>query len=85
MVCYLAYKPSDINHTTYTEVVRSFDSGESKEGCILGCDFVGKVEAIGNSVSRLQPGDIISGLICGGKCYYQIKEDGGLCGSSKAN
>ncbi|KAL3449622.1 chaperonin 10-like protein [Aspergillus insuetus] len=50
----------------YTDV-RSFDSGESKEGCILGCDFVGKVEAIGNSVSRLQPGDIISGLICGGQ------------------
>jgi NADPH:quinone reductase-like Zn-dependent oxidoreductase len=28
---------------------------------------VGKVEAIGSSVSKLQPGDIVSGLICGGQ------------------
>ncbi|KAJ0421142.1 chaperonin 10-like protein [Aspergillus carlsbadensis] len=50
----------------YTDV-RLYESGESEEGCILGCDFVGKVEAIGSSVSKLQPGDIVSGLICGGQ------------------
>lgn len=86
MVCYRACKSSNINQATYTEIVRSFDSWESGEGCILGCDFVGKVEAIGDSVSKLQLGDTVSGLICGGKCYHQIKEEVPQCGGgSKAN
>lgn len=34
---------------------------------MLGCDFVGTVEQLGSKVKRLKEGDVIAGLIWGGK------------------
>lgn len=49
-----------------TIAVESLDAGTLREGTVLGCDFVGIVESIGNGVSKLQEGDVIAGLIPGG-------------------
>ena len=54
---------------SYRETVESFDSDEFGDGSVLGCDFVGEVEAIGAGVSKVKEGDVIAGLIWGGKCF----------------
>jgi NADPH:quinone reductase-like Zn-dependent oxidoreductase len=48
--------------------VKSFDAGKFPEGHILGCDFAGTVVKTGDDVSRLVEGDVIAGLIWGGRC-----------------
>lgn len=47
--------------------VQSLDSAAFGDGAVLGCDFVGVVEDIGNGVTRLAKGDVIAALIWGGK------------------
>lgn len=49
------------------KIVQSFDSNAFGDGAVLGCDFVGTVEASGNNVSRARLGDTVAGLIWGGK------------------
>jgi hypothetical protein len=46
--------------------VQSLDTNAFDDGAVTGCDFVGTVESIGNDVSRIAKGDIVSGLIWGG-------------------
>lgn len=47
--------------------MENLDAGKSVEGTVLGCDFVGYVESIGSRVSKLKEGDLIAGLIAGGR------------------
>lgn len=49
-----------------TIAVESLDSGTVCEGTVLGCDFVGIVESVGQGVTKLREGDVIAGLIPGG-------------------
>lgn len=49
-------------------LVHSFDLNIFGDGAILGCDFVGTVEELGSEVSRIAKGDVVAGLIWGGKC-----------------
>lgn len=58
------------NVPSYRRTVQSFDSDEFGDGSVLGCDFVGEVETIGTRVSKVKEGDIIAGLIWGGKCCF---------------
>lgn len=37
------------------------------EGAVLGCDFTGIVEEVGKSVTSVQVGDRIAGLVWGGE------------------
>lgn len=46
--------------------VQSFDNNAFGDGAVLGCDFTGTVEEIGSSVTRLQKGDKVAGLVWGG-------------------
>lgn len=46
--------------------VLCFDNKIFGNGAVLGCDFTGKVEALGSNVTRLKVGDTIAGLIWGG-------------------
>jgi NADPH:quinone reductase-like Zn-dependent oxidoreductase len=48
-------------------IVQSFDSNAFGEGAVYGCDFAGEVVEVGNSVSRVNKGDMIAGLIWGGQ------------------
>lgn len=36
---------------------------------MLGCDFVGEVTELGSGVTRLAKGDVVAGLIWGGKYH----------------
>ncbi|OBT54774.1 hypothetical protein VE04_03464 [Pseudogymnoascus sp. 24MN13] len=47
--------------------VQSLDSSAFGDGAVLGCDFVGTVEELGNAVSSLKIGDRVAGLIWGGE------------------
>lgn len=60
--------------SSHRETVESFDSNEFGDGSVLGCDFVGEVEAIGAGVSKVKEGDVIAGLIWGGKCCFVTRE-----------
>lgn len=42
------------------------------EGAVLGCDFAGEVVELGSSVTRYKKGDIVAGLIWGGKSLLHI-------------
>ncbi|VUC34864.1 unnamed protein product [Clonostachys rosea] len=57
-VSHVAQNPTD---------VQSFDKNAFGDGAVLGCDFVGTVESIGQAVNRFKPGDVIAGLIWGGE------------------
>lgn len=52
---------------TKTYTVQSFDKNAFGDGAVLGCDFVGEVVQLGNAVKRYVKGDIVAGLIWGGK------------------
>ncbi|KAJ5283318.1 hypothetical protein N7505_001298 [Penicillium chrysogenum] len=57
-----------VSHVAQNSVdVESLDSGKFDDGSVLGCDFVGEVEKVGNEVSKVKVGDIVGGLICGGE------------------
>lgn len=47
--------------------MQSFDGNAFGDGTVLGCDFVGEVVEVGSAVTRLAKGDIVSGLVWGGK------------------
>ncbi|KAL2106143.1 hypothetical protein VUR80DRAFT_7219 [Thermomyces stellatus] len=47
--------------------VQSFDSNMFGDGAVLGCDFVGTVEATGPAVKRIAVGATVAGLIWGGE------------------
>lgn len=47
--------------------MQSFDSNAFGDGAVLGCDFVGEVIELGSDVARLSKGDIVAGLVWGGK------------------
>ncbi|KAF4334030.1 oxidoreductase [Fusarium beomiforme] len=49
------------------------------EPTILGCDFAGVVEALGESVDRIKVGDRVAGMIQGGNCLRP--EDGAFAES----
>ncbi|KAF4467831.1 zinc-binding oxidoreductase [Fusarium albosuccineum] len=51
--------------------VLCFDDNIFGDGAVLGCDFTGTVEAVGSSVTRLEIGDTIAGLIWGGEIAGQ--------------
>ncbi|KAI8667066.1 PKS-ER domain-containing protein [Fusarium sp. Ph1] len=51
--------------------VLCFDNKIFGNGAVLGCDFTGKVEALGSNVTRLKVGDTIAGLIWGGEIEGQ--------------
>ncbi|KAK7418010.1 hypothetical protein QQZ08_011407 [Neonectria magnoliae] len=51
--------------------VLCFDGGVFGDGSVMGCDFAGTVAAVGNEVTRIQPGDKIAGLIWGGQVKGQ--------------
>ncbi|KAM5344922.1 hypothetical protein ACJ41O_010784 [Fusarium nematophilum] len=57
-VSHVAQNPTD---------VQSFDSHAFGDGSVLGCDFVGVVEATGPNVTRISKGTTIAGLIWGGE------------------
>lgn len=54
------------------ETVWALDSGGFSDGSVLGCDFVGTVEKIGDQVSLVKNGDTIGGIIYGGRLLYII-------------
>ncbi|KAH7203021.1 chaperonin 10-like protein [Fusarium oxysporum] len=57
-VSHVAQNPTD---------VQSFDGNAFGDGAVLGCDFVGVVEATGSDVTRITKGTTIAGLIWGGE------------------
>ncbi|OHE98291.1 hypothetical protein CORC01_06488 [Colletotrichum orchidophilum] len=57
-VSHIAQNPTD---------VQSLDSSAFGDGAVLGCDFVGTVEAVGDKCSKLSKGDLVAGLIWGGE------------------
>ncbi|KAJ8111687.1 hypothetical protein OPT61_g5772 [Boeremia exigua] len=59
---YVAQNPTD---------VQSLDANAFGDGTVLGCDFVGKIEEVGKSVSRYKKGDTIAALIWGGEAKGQ--------------
>jgi hypothetical protein len=60
-------------YVAHEETVESLDSGKFDDGSVLGCDFVGEVEKVGNQVSKVKVGDIVGGLIWGGNYAAQKK------------
>ncbi|KAF4761382.1 hypothetical protein N7455_003289 [Penicillium solitum] len=57
-VSHVAQNPTD---------VQCFDVNAFGDGAVLGCDFVGEVTELGNTVTRLDKGDTVAGLIWGGE------------------
>ncbi|KAK1527860.1 hypothetical protein CPAR01_12418 [Colletotrichum paranaense] len=57
-VSHIAQNPTD---------VQSLDGNAFGDGAVLGCDFVGTVEAVGDKCSKLSKGDTVAGLIWGGQ------------------
>ncbi|KAE9371146.1 zinc-binding dehydrogenase family oxidoreductase [Stipitochalara longipes BDJ] len=47
--------------------VQSLDGNAFGNGAVLGCDFTGTVEKLGEKVTRVKVGDRIAGLIWGGE------------------
>ncbi|MCJ1446233.1 MAG: hypothetical protein MMC23_006738 [Stictis urceolatum] len=47
--------------------VQSFDTNVFGDDAVLGCDFVGTVEQLGDGVTSFERGDVIAGLIWGGE------------------
>lgn len=50
--------------------VQAIDSNAFGDGAVLGCDFVGEVVELGDSVTRLVKGDVVAGLIWGGESLF---------------
>lgn len=50
--------------------VQAFDSNAFGDGAVLGCDFVGEVVELGSEATRLAKGDIVAGLVWGGKFLH---------------
>ncbi|KAL3421743.1 hypothetical protein PVAG01_05899 [Phlyctema vagabunda] len=56
-----------VNAMLTHRTVQTLDSNAFGEGAVLGCDFVGQVTQVGETVSSLKIGDRIAGLIWGGE------------------
>ncbi|KAL1617920.1 Zinc-binding oxidoreductase alcohol dehydrogenase [Neofusicoccum ribis] len=53
----------------------SFDSDAFGDGAVLGCDFTGIVQKVGDGVTRLRKGDAVAGLVWGASVgQYAIQE-----------
>lgn len=62
----IALNPTDWKHVVF---------GRAKDGCIIGCDYAGIVEAVGKAVTKTwKPGDKICG--CGHGSNYVNADDG---------
>lgn len=62
----IALNPTDWKHIAY---------GRAKDGCIIGCDYAGVVEAVGKAVTKSwQPGDRVFG--CGHGSNLVNPDDG---------
>ncbi|KAK1514623.1 hypothetical protein CABS01_06602 [Colletotrichum abscissum] len=61
-VSHIAQNPTDVWFT-----LQSLDGNAFGDGAVLGCDFVGTVEAVGDKCSKLSKGDTVAGLIWGGE------------------
>jgi NADPH:quinone reductase-like Zn-dependent oxidoreductase len=48
-------------------LVQSLDGNAVGNGAVLGCDFTGIVEKLGDKITTVKVGDRIAGLIWGGK------------------
>ncbi|KAJ5089367.1 hypothetical protein N7532_008051 [Penicillium argentinense] len=57
-VSHVAQNPTD---------VQCFEVNAFEDGAVLGCDFVGEVTELGSGVTRLANGDVVAGLIWGGR------------------
>lgn len=65
-VAVVALNPTDWKHLEYNLV---------EDGCLVGCDFAGRVVEIGKSVTKnLSRGDRVAGVAHGGNCIQ--REDG---------
>lgn len=58
---------ADENSHSLTCAVQSFDANAFGDGAVLGCDFVGVVEAAGSGAKRIAVGTTVAGLIWGGE------------------
>lgn len=85
-VAHVAQNPTDgmfrpVNEicepASLTFAVQSFDSNAFGDGAVLGCDFVGTVEATGPGAKRIAVGTTIAGLIWGGKLAPHGPSDSG--------
>lgn len=47
--------------------MQCFDINAFGDGAVLGCDFVGEVTELGSGVTCLSRGDIVAGLLWGGR------------------
>ncbi|KAH6618425.1 hypothetical protein C7974DRAFT_30314 [Boeremia exigua] len=47
--------------------VQCLDSNAFGDGAVLGCDFVGPVEDVGEEVTKAAKGDVVAGLVWGGE------------------
>lgn len=59
-ISHVAQNPTD---------VQALDSNALGDGAVLGCDFVGTVEEIGDKVTKKATGDVVAGLIWGGEIH----------------
>ncbi|KAK1634532.1 chaperonin 10-like protein [Colletotrichum phormii] len=64
-VSHIAQNPTD---------VQSLDGNAFGDGAVLGCDFVGTVEAVGDKCSKLSKGDTVAGLIWGGQWIFRTSD-----------
>ncbi|KXH54060.1 hypothetical protein CSAL01_01966 [Colletotrichum salicis] len=67
-VSHIAQNPTD---------VQSLDGDAFGDGAVLGCDFVGTVEVVGDKCSKLSKGDTFAGEIkgLGGYSEYTLADD----------
>ncbi|CAI7636656.1 unnamed protein product [Penicillium pancosmium] len=72
-VSHVAQNPTD---------VQCFDVNAFGDGAVLGCDFVGEVTELGSGVTCLSRGDIVAGLLWGGRNLSKC-EIAGLGGYSE--
>jgi NADPH:quinone reductase-like Zn-dependent oxidoreductase len=75
-VTHVAQNPTDgesivfsLIGTAWSEnvTVQSFDSAAFGDDSVYGCDFAGKVVVLGERVTKLAVGDVVAGLVWGGK------------------
>ncbi|HET6614243.1 MAG TPA: zinc-dependent alcohol dehydrogenase [Dehalococcoidia bacterium] len=63
------------------------DIPDMHEGDVLGHEFVGIIEQVGDDVRNVQPGDrvVVSGLIADGECWYCKQGQFSLCDATNPN
>lgn len=71
----LYHNPPPFPKKPANQPVQSFDSNAFGDGAVLGCDFVGTVEAKGPGSYAVAVGTTVAGLIWGGEYpgYAQVR------------